>query len=332
MKRIIIFLMAFGLLLLAASALADKPIKGIEGASKRAVEKAAVLWRQPSDIKTRNLLYGPGGQAGQPLAPFQFIEEDRDASSPKFTVEDARGVRWKVKLGEEAQPEAAASRLLWAVGYFGDVNYYLPRMRVEGLPELNRGQDYVSADGWVQGARLERAAKKAGHWSWFDNPFIGTREFNGLRVMMALMNKWDLKKINNTVYETGGGEQQYVVSDLGDTFGKTGSSLTRSKGNLEDYLESEFINEVTPETVDLVLHSRPPALYAFAVPYYIERTRMEKIAEDIPREDAKWIGQWLARLSDRQIGDAFLAAGYAAREASAYAAKVRERINQLNRL
>src|SRR6185369_14861655 len=111
MKRIIISLMAIGLLLLFESALADRPIKSVEGASKEAVKKAAVLWRQPSDIKTRNLFYGPGGQAGQPRGPFQFIEEDRDASSPKFMVKDARGVRWKVKLGEEAQPETAASHL-----------------------------------------------------------------------------------------------------------------------------------------------------------------------------------------------------------------------------
>ncbi|HKP11915.1 MAG TPA: hypothetical protein VJZ91_07375 [Blastocatellia bacterium] len=332
MKRIIISLMAIGLLLLFESALADKPIKGVEGASEQAVKKAAVLWRQPSDIKTRNLLYGPGGQAGQPRAPFQFIEEDRDASSPKFIVQDARGVRWKVKLGEEARPETAASHLLWAVGYFADVDYFLPRMRVAGLPKLRRGQQYVTADGWVQGARLERAAKKADGWSWFDNPFIGTREFDGLRVMMALINKWDLKKINNAVYETEGGERLYAVSDLGDTFGKTGSSWTRSKGNLEDYLESEFIDEVKPEAVDLVLNSRPPVLYAFAIPYYIERTRMEKVAEDIPRAHARWIGQWLARLSDRQLSDAFRAAGYAPREASAYAAKVRERISQLERL
>jgi len=28
-----------------------------------------------------------------------------------------QGVRWKVKLGKEAQPETSATRLLWAVGY-----------------------------------------------------------------------------------------------------------------------------------------------------------------------------------------------------------------------
>ena len=41
--------------------------------------------------------------------------------------------------------------------------------------------------------------KKSGTWSWHHNPFVGTREFNGLRVMMALLNNWDLKDENNAV-------------------------------------------------------------------------------------------------------------------------------------
>jgi len=296
------------------------------------VQKAGTLWRQPSDIKTRNLLYGPGGQAGQPRAPFTFVEEDRAGTNPKFVVKDARGVLWKVKLGEEAKPETAATRLLWAVGYFTDVTYYLPRMRVARLPKLSRGQKYISHDGTIHGARFERSYKKLDDWSWFDNPFVGTREFDGLRVMMALMNKWDLKQQNNGIYRVGDGDLRYVVSDLGDTFGKTGGDWTRSKGNLEDYLESKFIDKATNTEVDLVLNSRPPLLYAVAVPYYVKRTKMEKVSEDIPRSHARWIGQWLAQLSNSQIRDAFRAAGYSPGEVDRYSRKVRQRINQLNAL
>ncbi len=36
-----------------------------------------------------------------------------------------------------------------------------------------------------------------------DDPFEDTREWNGLRVMMALMNNWDLKDENNAIYDTG---------------------------------------------------------------------------------------------------------------------------------
>jgi len=180
--------------------------------------------------------------------------------------------------------------------------------------------------------RVDKSSKKVDTWSWFHNPFVGTREFNGLRVMMSLMNNWDLKESNNAIYDVRGRERRYVVSDLGACFGRTGSSWTRSKGNLKDYLESKFIDETTPTNVDLVLHSRPPVLYAVAFPYYRDRTRMSKVADDIPRAHARWIGQWLARLSHEQIADAFEAAGYSPGETNAYARKVRSRINQLNEL
>lgn len=323
MRRLTLSVLALSLLLTTSA----QPAK-----RTTSVQKAGTLWRQPSDIKTRNLLYGPGGQAGQPRAPFTFVEEDRGGTNPKFVVKDARGVLWKVKLGEEAKPETAATRLLWAVGYFTDVTYYLPRMRVARLPKLSRGEKYISHDGTIHGARFERSYKKLDDWSWFDNPFVGTREFDGLRVMMALMNKWDLKQQNNGIYRVSDGDLRYVVSDLGDTFGKTGGDWTRSKGNLEDYLESKFIDKATNTEVDLVLNSRPPLLYAVAVPYYVKRTKMEKVSEDIPRSHARWIGQWLAQLSNSQIRDAFRAAGYSPGEVDGYSRKVRQRINQLNGL
>lgn len=316
---------------LPAFVLADKPGNVAGGESERAGQRQDVIWREPRDITTRNLFYGPGGKAGQPRGPFRFIEEDRGGSSPKFILKDARGVLWKAKLGKEAKSETAATRMLWAVGYFADVNYFLPRMRVAGLPKLRRGQEYVLTDGTVTEARLERVVKKMGDWSWFDNPFTGTRELDGLRVMMAFMNGWDLKQSNNAIYEFQG-ERRYVVNDVGDTFGKTGTDFSRSRGNLNDYLESELIDEVAPETVDLVLRSRPPMYFAVAVPYYIKRARMEKIAQGIPRAHARWIGQWLNRLSDKQISDAFRAAGFPPHEVNAYTGKVRERIGQLNDL
>lgn len=330
MRRLILPLLALSLVLNASVQGKKQPKPGPAG--KSIGKKASTLWREPYDIKTRNLFYGPGGQAGQPRPPFRFIEEDRSGSNPKFVVMDSRGLRWKVKLGEEGKPETTATRLLWAVGYHSDINYYLPRVRVAALPELRRGQKYVSRDGTILGARFERVFKKLDDWSWFDNPFVGTREFDGLRVMMVLMNNWDLKRQNNGIYEAGAREQRYVVSDLGGTFGKTGGDWTRSKGEVDDFVQSKFIDKTTRQEVDFVLKSRPPIPYAVAVPYYLSRVRMEKVSDDIPRSHARWIGQWLSRLSHNQIRDAFRAAGYAPHEVNAYTRKVRERISQLNNL
>jgi len=152
--------------------------------------------------------------------------------------------------------------LLWAAGYFADTNYYFSHVKINGLRSLNRGQKYVSPDGTVHGARFEHTLKKMDDWSWFDNPFVGTKEFDGLRVMMALVNQWDLKTENNAIYDAGHQHLRYVVSDIGGSFGRTGGGWTRSKGSVNDYCESKFVDKVTPTNVTLVLHSRPPLPYA----------------------------------------------------------------------
>ena len=183
----------------------------------------AVIWRDPGDMPSLNLLYGAVGKEDAPNTngPFTFVKEDLQETSPKFDVKDDQGVAWRVKLGQEPQSETAATRLLWAAGYFVDEDYYLPELKVTGLPKLQRGENFVSAGGTVHRARLERRSKdvkKLGPWDWFDNPFLDTEEFNGLRVMMSLLNNWDLSTLNNSIYDMGA-ERWYVVSDVGATFG-----------------------------------------------------------------------------------------------------------------
>src|SRR5215467_2691803 len=102
----------------------------------------AILWREPADISSRNLLYGSGGRAHQPAGAFTFVEEDRQGSNPKFDVRDENGVKWKVKLGPEASPEVVATRLVWAVGYYANEDYFLPELHVENMPHLKRGQKF----------------------------------------------------------------------------------------------------------------------------------------------------------------------------------------------
>jgi hypothetical protein len=298
--------------------------------------RAALIWRDPGDTASLDVLNGAGGKAHAPRpgGPFTFIEEDPQGTSPKFDITDGQGVRWKVKLGDETQSETAATRLLWAAGYFVDEDYYLAQLTVKRLPALRRGGKFVSAGGAVHGARLERkvkAVKKLGTWDWFDNPFVDKRELNGLRVMMSLLNNWDLKAINNSIEDVAG-ERRYIVTDVGATFGNTGNSLTRSKADRDDYSASTFIERASPDFVDFVMHSRPFALSAINVPNYRERTRMEQITKHIPRADAKWLGGRLSRLSTEQLRDCFRAAGYAGADVERWTDVVRARIAELSAL
>ena len=112
-----------------------------------------VMWADPGEIAGKNLLYGSGGEKGQPHPPFTFVEEDTKGSNAKFDVRDAEGEKWKVKLGIEARPETVATRLLWAIGYFTEEDYLLPEIKVENLPaQLHRGQEFVKAGGIFQNA------------------------------------------------------------------------------------------------------------------------------------------------------------------------------------
>jgi len=308
-------------------------------------EMVNVLWRDPTDIRSRNLRYGKGGQEHQPAGSFTFEKEDLDGSNPKYVVRDSSGVKWKVKLGVEAKPETVASRLVWAVGYFTNEDYFVPALKIQEMPaHLKRKppSKLLNPDGSIRSVRLKRESKeekKVGIWKWRHDPFADTREYNGLRVMMALINNWDLKDVNNGVYEDkrpvgDSFERIYMVSDLGASFGSWGLQRTheKSKGNLKEYSRHKFIKDIGPEFVDFETPHRP-VLIAIANPFeFFRRVHMEWIGRHIPRTDAKWMGQLLAQLSPAQIRDAFRSAGYTDQEVEGFSAVVEARIAELNRL
>jgi hypothetical protein len=300
-----------------------------------------VLWREPADISQRDLFYGPGGKEHQPGdGPYTFVEEDREASNPKFEVKAPDGTKWKVKMGTEAKPETVATRFVWAAGYFVDWDYLVASLQVPDMPKLHRGNDDVSPGGMVHDVRLETRPKgyeKVSGWRWDDSPFNNTREFNGLRVLMAVINNWDVKDENNSVYapkHSAGAERLYVVSDLGASFGTSGIALTheKSKGNLESYSKSKFIEKVRADSVDFAVPNKPTP-FAMANPKeYTSRLHLRWIGKNIPREDARWMGQLLAKLSPAQIRDAFRAGGYGPDEIEGFAKIVEARIAELTQL
>ena len=153
--------------------------------------------------------------------------------------------------------------------------------------------------------------EKVGKWDWRHNPFSGTREFNGLRVMMALISNWDLKAKNNAIYsdkEHPGGD--YMVSDLGATFGTSGKALI---GPVEEQYqglsEHQFVSKVPADYVNFNFPTRPAFIHFFES-VLLGASPVRWIGRHIPRDDARWMGSLLAQLSPEQIRDAFRAAGY----------------------
>ena len=323
----------FAALFLNSAAFAQKDHKDKD--KKPASNGKLLLWQDPGDIKAKNLFLG-AGNGDKAQLPVKFDKEDMEAHSPKFDVTDAAGVKWKVKLGPEAQPEPVASRILWALGYFANDNYFTPDLQVEGLPRLERGSEFEKKDH-VKNVRLQihQLGKKDGDWKWRDNPFKDSREFNGLRVMMALLRNWDLKDDNNAIYVEKDGTEIYMVTDVGSTFGMAGRSYTdaMSKNNLGRYEKAKFIDKIKDDYVDFNFPTHAPLLYAIFAPNFFFHVRHNKwIGHHIPRSDAKWIGGLLAQLTHDQIRDAFRAGGYTPEQIEAYSQILEERIAELNKL
>ena len=324
------------LLLLPAAAAEKKKDKAAGEAGE--ITGTPVLWREPADITSRNLLYGPGGVEHQPAGTLTFVEEDMEGTNPKFVVRGEDGVKWKLKLGSEAKPETVASHLLWAAGYFASEDYFLANVQVKNLPaQVHRGQKWIDPNGTMHDVRLKRylkKEKKTGTWEWRNNPFTGTREFNGLRVMMALLNNWDLKDVNNAIYREKNGDLVYMVSDLGATFGTTRleRSHEKAKGNLDSYTKSKFILKTDGDFVDFDDPHRPATIFVANPHEFVSRLNMEWIGKHIPRADAWWIGHLLSKLSKEQIRDAFRSAAYSPEDVEGFAGILESRIAELNNL
>ncbi|MFN2577382.1 MAG: hypothetical protein ABR607_06790 [Pyrinomonadaceae bacterium] len=303
-------------------------------------DNAAVLWRDPGSIRNRDLYYGPGSKDLAPAPPFHFIKEVKEGGMPKLDVEDARGVQWRVKLGPEAQAETVSSRLIWAVGYNAEESYYLDRARIEGLPKLSRGQQYVQG-GLVRGARFEPRRKnvvRGEEWDWNKNPFKNTRELNGLKTMMVFLNNWDTFKKNNRVLTVkDSGEDRYTVTDVGATLGAVGGfGGHRSKNNVNDFTRARFVSKVNKNgNVKYDYNVKPKGFGLISLvypPYYFRQRKATNTMNKVPIEDAVWIGSQLAQLSDNQLRDTFRAAGYDRATTEQYVRAMRGRINELNRL
>lgn len=314
-------------------------------------KKPRVLWQEP-DISSRDLFYGPGGKENIPAEPFIFVKEDLSATSPKFVVTDSKDRKWKVKLGGEARPETTASRFVWALGYAADQNYFLPSVQISNMPQrLERGAKHVSPDGTVRDARWESMEReKIGLWHWRTNPFDDTRELNGLRVMMSLLNNFDLKDSQNSIYETPDG-YSYAVTDLGATFGR---SFARWPGpsilsNPDWYAGSRFIRKVTNSHVDFeapgwpkVFGFAPVPPFPFtkeAIPFHGSTrkwvpniTYQRWIGKGVPIEHVRWMAGLLGQLSPKQIRDAFRAAHYSDAEVEQFSRVVETRIADLKQI
>ncbi len=273
-----------------------------------------ILW-EDVDSSSLDLYNGPGGVEMKPdLRKVIFVKEDTQGHNKKYRIKDAKGRIWVAKFGSEAQPETAAVRLLYGLGYKTEINYLVPTLKIPGK-------------GTFKNARLEARpenVERLDEWKWKDNPFVGTNELQGLKIMMVFLTNWDLLDLQNKVLRVDNGgviEHQFIISDLGATFGKLGNNnlpfffrLGRKTNDPGTWYEAGFVSGVKDGLIDFDFKGKGRSLM-----------------DDITVEQGHWLAARLAQLSDKQLDDAFRAANYGPEDIKLLRQGVRERTTELDK-
>src|SRR5215471_937008 len=272
-------------------------------------EQIAELWVEPEP--GRDLFWGVGGEVlkPDPSAAYTIIETKHTGFSRGFTVTDPDARKWSVKLPPEAPTEVVASRLLWGVGYHQPPVYYVGAWSAEGAPDPNPqlpGRFRESKPKELHGLEAH------GNWSYYDNPFVGTREMNGLLVLQVMLGNSDLKDEQNFIYTSKqpfeGVKRWFVARDLGQSFGRTGV-FEPPRGDVKVFEETPFITGMKGQYVRFEWRGRHAVLL-----------------ERITPEDVKWISSKLQALTDEQWQDAFRAGGYAPELADRFIRRFKQKI------
>lgn len=265
------------------------------------------LWEAPDDLSRRDLFFGPGGREGAPRPDdlYTFRSADTSGHSKGFHVVGPDGRKWKIKIGDEASSEIAASRVLWAIGYHQPALYFVPHWTMAGGPDVRPQPGRF---------RLNSDHDATGEWAFDDNPFVGTRALHGLIVANVLMNNWDLAPSNNRTYRLdgrlGAGREVYVVQDLGAAFGKTRLPLG-TRNDVDGFESQEFVTGIED--------GRPVFDY---------HGLHKKLLREITPGDVTWVCGMLSQLSDGQLDDAFRAAGYGEELRARFVRKLKSKIAQ----
>jgi hypothetical protein len=271
-------------------------------------EQMAQLWVQPE--RGRELFFGVGGKRLAPdqAAKYTVIEIKRSGFSRGYTVTGPGDREWSAKFPPEAGTEIVASRLHWGIGYHQPPIYLLrewtavkatspnpqlPARFREKKPDLN-GLDAGDA------------------WSYYQNPFVGTRQMNGLLVLQAMLGNSDLKDAQNVIYtlkrEMEGANRWYVSRDLGHTFGRTGV-IDAPRGDIEVFEKTPFIRGVEDGKVRFDYRGRHKSLF-----------------DNLRPADVRWLCERLAKLTDDQWQDAFRAGGFDRTLADRFIRRMKQKI------
>jgi len=272
------------------------------------------LWRAPRDIAAQDLFNGPWGEESAPdaRASYRFLRPKTTGVNPGMTVRDPHGREWSVKQAShdgraaEGPIEVVLSRVLSAVGYHQPPVYFLPSFELKDTfgTRTEPGGRFRLKHPQLQ---------EVGPWKWQQNPFVGTRPYQGLLVILMMFNSSDLKNSNNSLYDhtagSGRAERWYVVRDLGTALGGT-ARVWAERGDVEQFAALPFLTGVQGGYVE----------FGYA------GWHMDLVHQRITADDVRWASGLLGELTDAQWHDAFRAGGFDQGTARRFIGRLREKV------
>ena len=299
--------------------------------SSNPATQPAVLWRAPSGIGMENWTCGSAGCDHAPAPPFHFEKEDMEGTFPKLSVTDAKSRTWSVKFGAKVIPECFSSRFVAALGYVVEPSYYVPSFKLDDASTLNRARSLVKSDGTFGRARfqlrdrntLEFLPKHA--WSLTDNPFRGTHELAGLRVLLMMLSNWDAKdsrsgqeSSNTAVFRGPDGQMLYSFFDWGSSLGRWGNITRRTRGDCSGFRAD------TPHLIS--------GVHGSIVLWGYSGKHEGDVRNGITIDDLRWLAPHLSAITAEQIRAGLKASGATDRENASWTESLEMRIHAVEAL
>ena len=161
-----------------------------------------------------------------------------------------------MKFDEEVHAEVAANRIVWALGYFVEDQYFVPEGTVTGAtgsaaPRASSARAARSRTRASAARNPDDAADGRGVDAAAATRLSDRRSCPACTILMTLINNWDIEgprnnKVLRATLPDGRVERRFLVADLGATFGRMGGGVitNHSKWNLEHFRQEGFIEKV----------------------------------------------------------------------------------------
>lgn len=169
----------------------------------------------------------------------------------------------------------------------------------------------------------DSGGKNIGPWAWDRLDHSGKRELRGAGLLFAWVNCFDARWDNNRLklVDGGGGAQlRHVISDLGNALGLADNFKVVAQGLVNDF---PWTFTEAP-VIDRKGRQRKPFRIVRYQPIF-DNGAFRAMTVD----DARWMARLIAQLTENQLEQALIAAGYTSAEVRLYTEKLVSRRDRM---